>query len=157
MANTGEKGMYKGFGVEVTKVHDDGALDLQKIWPGSGEKENLPWYERVAPGEFTRDGGPATVDPADDFGEEFGTEPLQPEGVIRDLSGAGPGKFELDGIVEGGSSVVHTGDSVELKRSDTFQDPPTDNEPPATGPHERAEYGGTEPPADDDEIPPAGV
>ena len=52
MATKGDKGTYNGMEVEVTLVHEDGTLDLQKVWPGSGSKENLPWYERINPDQF---------------------------------------------------------------------------------------------------------
>lgn len=51
MANTGNKGTYKGMPVTVTKVHEDGALDVQKTW-SDGSAENLPWFERIAAEEF---------------------------------------------------------------------------------------------------------
>lgn len=47
----GQPGTYNGSDAIVTKVHDDGALDLQKL-NASGTAENMPWYERVPARDF---------------------------------------------------------------------------------------------------------
>lgn len=90
MAYKGQPGTYNGSEVKVTKVHEDGALDLQKVWHEPGSAENLPWYERVPADQFTSnepESAPADAAPLPSDNEDNAT--------IEDLTG-GPGDGSTD-------------------------------------------------------------